>query len=161
METRPLVPEAAGEPQVCVHTERFEENVFPGPTGGPDPRRDLFFWHALTSEAQVHGVTEHTDQPHRIELHWNGQSLGVFSATGWSNHVDTAALRNAFTEAAAADPRQIDDPSRTPEGSGRLWLRDRPDGRSTERHWKLAPRPRFRARDSTASSPGSPGVDLH
>jgi hypothetical protein len=31
-----------------------------------------------------------------------GASAGVFSATGWSNHVETDALRNAFTEAAFA-----------------------------------------------------------
>jgi hypothetical protein len=31
-----------------------------------------------------------------------GRSAGVFSATGWSNHVETAALRTAFVEAALA-----------------------------------------------------------
>ena len=39
-----------------------------------------------------------------------GSSAGVFSATGWSNHVDTDALRTAFTEAAfASDAETIGD----------------------------------------------------
>ena len=36
------------------------------------------------------------------QLVTSGSSAGVFSATGWSNHVDTDALRTAFTEAAFA-----------------------------------------------------------
>jgi hypothetical protein len=39
-----------------------------------------------------------------------GSSAGVFSATGWSNHVDTDALRNAFSEAVfASDAETIGD----------------------------------------------------
>ncbi len=96
-----------------IHTERFEQNLFPGPTGGPDPRQDLFFWHALSSEAQVsipvvltgldagdalelrvrvHGATQHVEQPHGIELHWNGQSLGVFDFFGRRRHTITVSL---------------------------------------------------------------------
>jgi hypothetical protein len=36
------------------------------------------------------------------QLLTEGTSAGVFSATGWSNHVDTDALRTAFTEAVFA-----------------------------------------------------------
>ena len=36
------------------------------------------------------------------QLVTSGSSAGVFSATGWSNHVNTDALRTAFTEAAFA-----------------------------------------------------------
>ncbi len=40
----------------------------------------------------------------------DGASPGVFSATGWSNHVETDALRTAFTEAAlASDAETIGD----------------------------------------------------
>jgi hypothetical protein len=35
-----------------------------------------------------------------------GTSAGVFSATGWSNHVDTDVLRTAFTEAVFASEIQ-------------------------------------------------------
>ena len=39
-----------------------------------------------------------------------GSSAGVFSATGWSNHLDTDALRTAFTEAVfASDAETIGD----------------------------------------------------
>jgi hypothetical protein len=107
METRTLVPEGFVEPHTFLETQRFEENVFPGPSGAPDPRLDLFFWHALSSAAQaiipvslpglsgpqarelrvlVHAATEHPDQPHRVELHWNGQSLGVFDLLGRQRH---------------------------------------------------------------------------
>ena len=107
METRTLLERAPAEPHRFLHTKRFEENVFPGPSGGPDPRQDLFFWHALSSEAQavipvslpaldgaaaeelrvlVHGATAHPGQPHRVELHWNGQSLGVFDLFGRERH---------------------------------------------------------------------------
>jgi len=113
MEARPLVRGEAVEPHTFVETRRFEENVFPGPSGGPDPRQDLFFWHALSSDAQavipvslpalsgsaarelrvlVHGATEHLEQPHRVELHWNGQSLGVFDLLGRTRHTITVAL---------------------------------------------------------------------
>lgn len=107
METRTLVGEGFVEPHTFLETKRFEENVFPGPMGSPDPRLDLFFWHALSSAAQavipvslpglsasqarelrvhVHCATEHPDQPHRVELHWNGQSLGVFDLLGRRRH---------------------------------------------------------------------------
>jgi MYXO-CTERM domain-containing protein len=44
------------------------------------------------------------------ELLIDGSSAGVFSATGWSNHVDTDAFRSAFTEAAfASDAETIGD----------------------------------------------------
>ncbi len=113
MESRALVQGVATEAHRFVETKRFEENVFPGPSGGPDPRQDLFFWHALTSEAQVaipvalpglsgseveelrltvHGATEHAEQAHRIELHWNGQSLGVFDLMGRRRHTITVPL---------------------------------------------------------------------
>lgn len=40
----------------------------------------------------------------------DGASPGVFSATGWSNHVETEALRTAFTKAAfASDAETIGD----------------------------------------------------
>ncbi len=107
MEARTFVPGAALEPHTFVDTKRFEENVFAGPSGAPDPRRDLFFWHALSSDAQavipvslpalsgsaaqelrvyVHGATEHPEQPHRVELRWNGQSLGIFDLFGRRRH---------------------------------------------------------------------------
>ena len=113
MEARPLTRSEAVEPHTYVETKRFEENVFPGPSGGPDPRQDLFFWHALSSDARaiipvslpalsgatarevrvhVHGATEHLEQPHRVELHWNGQSLGVFDLLGRRRHTITVAL---------------------------------------------------------------------
>ncbi|MGB5697644.1 MAG: C25 family cysteine peptidase, partial [Polyangiales bacterium] len=113
MERRTLVQEPAAEPHVFVTTQRFEQNVFPGPTGNPDPRQDLFFWHALSSSSQaaitvslpalsgasaqelrvvVHGATEHPEQPHRVELHWNGQSLGVFDLVGRVRHTITVSL---------------------------------------------------------------------
>ena len=122
MEARAFVQGVAVEPHTFVETKRFEENVFPGPTGGPDPRQDLFFWLSLSSDAQavipvslpalsgssaeqlrvmVHGATDHPDQPHRVELHWNGQSLGVFDLLGRKRHTIvvplegiTAALEN-------------------------------------------------------------------
>jgi MYXO-CTERM domain-containing protein len=113
MEAVELVQGAPAEPHTFLETKRFEENVFPGPAGGPDPRQDLFFWHALTSEAQVaipltlpalsgaaveelrvivHGATEHPEQPHRVELHWNGQSLGVIDLLGRRRHTITLPL---------------------------------------------------------------------
>jgi hypothetical protein len=113
METRALIQGAGVEPHTFVETKRFEENVFAGPSGGPDPRQDLFFWHALSSEARavipvslpalsdsaaeglrvyVHGATEHPEQPHRVELHWNGQSLGVFDLLGRTRHTITVPL---------------------------------------------------------------------
>jgi Ca2+-binding RTX toxin-like protein len=113
MEARAFVEGAAAEPHTYVDTQRFEENVFPGPTGGPDPRQDLFFWHALGSDAQavipvslpalsepaaqelrvyVHGATEHPEQPHRVELLWDGQSLGVFDLFGRTRHTITVSL---------------------------------------------------------------------
>ena len=113
METRTLVDGGSTEPHRFIDTKRFEENIFAGPAGGPDPRQDLFFWHALSSEAQVaiplslpgldgeaakelrvivHGATEHLDQPHRVELHWNGQSLGVFDLLGRQRHTIEVSL---------------------------------------------------------------------
>lgn len=114
MEERALAPGTATEPHSFLETKRFEENAFPGPSGGPDPRRDLFFWHALSSEAQVsieaalpglsqadareirvyvHGATHHPNQVFRVELHWNGQSLGVFDVSGRERHTITASLQ--------------------------------------------------------------------
>ncbi len=108
MESRALEQVQSVEPHSFVSTKRFEENVFPGPSGVPDPRQDLFFWHALWREAQVeiplslpaldgetvrelrvfvHGATEHPEQPHRVELLWNGQSLGVFEFMGRRRHL--------------------------------------------------------------------------
>ena len=113
MEARPLIRGEAAEPHTFVETKRFEEDLFPGPSGGPDPRQDLFFWHALSSDAQavipvslpalsnsvaeevrvvVHSATEHLEQPHRVELHWNGQSLGVFDLLGRRRHTITVSL---------------------------------------------------------------------
>ena len=40
----------------------------------------------------VHGATEHPEQPHRVELHWNGQSLGVFDLLGRTRHTITVPL---------------------------------------------------------------------
>ena len=102
MQERTLIPESAEEPHAYLETLRLEEDLFPGPSGAPDPRQDLFFWHALSSNAEVaisvglralgepsavelrvyvHGATEHPDQPFRIELHWKGQSVGIFERT--------------------------------------------------------------------------------
>ncbi len=113
MEGAVLVEGAAAEAHTFVDTKRFEENVFPGPTGAPDPRQDLFFWHALSSEAEavipvslpaaveggaeelrvyVHGATAHEEQPHAVELHWNGQSLGTFELFGRTRHTIHVAL---------------------------------------------------------------------
>ena len=113
MEARTFVGGVATEPHTYVDTQRLEENVFPGPTGGPDPRQDLFFWHALGSDAQaaipvslpalsepaaqelrvyVHGATNHPEQPHRVELLWDGQSLGVFDLFGRTRHTITVSL---------------------------------------------------------------------
>ncbi len=107
MDEPPLVRNEAVEPHRFAETKRFEQNLFPGPSGGPDPRQDLFFWHALSGDAQtvipvslpglwgssveklrvyVHGATEHPEQPHRVELHWNGQSVGVFDLMGRQHH---------------------------------------------------------------------------
>lgn len=120
METGTLVEQATSEPHVYLDTAHLEENVFPGPTGGPDPRQDLFFWHALAPNAQavipvnlpalsgtaaqelrvyIHGATEHPDQPHRVELHWNGQSLGVFDTLGRQRHTITVSLDGVPTAA--------------------------------------------------------------
>lgn len=119
MATRTLVQLASGSPHSFVDTKRFEQNVFPGPTGAPDPRQDLFFWHALASKAQavipmslpgldgqvaqelrvtVHGATEHPEQPHRVELHWNGQSLGVFDLFGRQRHTIRVPLGETAAE---------------------------------------------------------------
>ncbi|MGB5547235.1 MAG: C25 family cysteine peptidase, partial [Polyangiales bacterium] len=113
METRALFQGNELEPHAFTETQRSEENLFPGPSGGPDPRLDLFFWHALASEGQasiplslpglsgsaaaelrvyVHGATEHANQPHRTELHWNGESLGVFDFEGRRRHTITVPL---------------------------------------------------------------------
>ncbi|MBT8482258.1 MAG: hypothetical protein HKP36_11785 [Myxococcales bacterium] len=113
MRTRTLIERTPTEPHRFVETKRFEENVFPGPTGAPDPRQDLFFWHALSSAAKavipvslpaleaqgarelrvvVHGATAHPDQPHRVELHWNGESLGVFDLFGRRRHTMHVSL---------------------------------------------------------------------
>ena len=118
METRSLVERTPAEPHRFLETKRFEENVFPGPSGAPDPGQDLFFWHALSSNAQVvisvslpaldgpgaqelrvlvHGATAHPDQPHRVELHWNGRSLGVFDLFGRRRHT----IRVPLTEMTA------------------------------------------------------------
>jgi hypothetical protein len=113
MEAPPLVRNEAVEPHRFAATKRFEQNLFPGPSGGPDPRQDLFFWHALSGDAQtvipvslpglwgssveelrvyVHGATEHPEQPHRVELHWNGQSVGVFDLMGRQRHTIVVPL---------------------------------------------------------------------
>jgi hypothetical protein len=113
MEARTLTQMATTDPHTFLETKRFEENVFAGPAGGPDPRQDLFFWHALASNEEaviplplpalygsaaselrviVHGATEHPLQPHRVELHWNGQSLGTFDLMGRERHTITVPL---------------------------------------------------------------------
>lgn len=124
METRALVERTPAEPHRFLQTGRLEENVFPGPAGGPDPRQDLFFWHALVSDAQavipvalpaledrgaqelrvvVHGATLHPEQPHRVELHWNGQSLGVFDLFGRERHT----IRVPLTEITAGVENEL------------------------------------------------------
>ncbi|MGB8329527.1 MAG: C25 family cysteine peptidase [Polyangiales bacterium] len=110
---RTLIRAGTVEPHTFLETKRFEQNVFSGPSGGPDPRQDLFFWHALSSNAEaviaatlpaisdseaeelrvvVHGATEHLDQPHRVELLWNGASLGLFDLFGRQRHTITVPL---------------------------------------------------------------------
>jgi len=119
METGTVIQSNAVEPHEFVDTRRFEQDVFPGPSGGPDPRQDLFFWHALSSEAQVaisvalpglsspqaeelrvivHGATEHPEQPHRVEVHWNQQSLGVFDLVGRKRHTIAVPLDGVASE---------------------------------------------------------------
>ena len=113
MEAHPLTRVPVVEPHTFIESRRFEQNVFAGPAGGPDPRQDLFFWHALSSNDQaqitvslpglnqssaeelrvyLHGATKHLDQPHRVELHWNEQSLGVFEWFGRTRHTITVPL---------------------------------------------------------------------
>lgn len=113
MEERTLETASATEPHTFVATARFEENLFAGVSGSPDPRQDLFFWHALASEAEVsipvslaagsessaealrvyvHAATAHADQPHRVSLEWNGQSLGVFDFLGRERHTISVSL---------------------------------------------------------------------
>jgi len=124
MERRTLVERPPAEPHRFLDTKRLEENVFSGPSGAPDPRQDLFFWHALSSEAQVvipvslpaldgsgaqelrvlvHGATAHPDQPHRVELHWNEQSLGVFDLLGRKRHT----IRVPLAEMAAGVENEL------------------------------------------------------
>ncbi len=124
MEMRTLVERPPAEPHRFLDTKRFEENVFPGPSGAPDPRQDLFFWHALSSDARViipislpaldgaaaqelrvivHGATAHPEQPHRVELHWNGQSLGVFDLLGRKRHT----IRVPLAEMAAGVENEL------------------------------------------------------
>ncbi len=121
MQTRKLVPASSQFPHRYVETTRLEENVFPGLTGNPDPRKDIFFWHALTGAAEVsipvtlpslaaasavtlrvhvHGATEHPEQAHRIELRWNGESLGTFDLFGRTSRVVETPLDQV---SAAAD----------------------------------------------------------
>ncbi len=113
MEERSYVRHEAVEPHTFQATKRFEQNLFPGPSGAPDPMQDLFFWHALSGDAQVlipvslpsiqgssaeelrifvHAATEHPEQPHRVELHWNGQSVGVFDLMGRQRHTIVVSL---------------------------------------------------------------------
>ena len=105
MESRDLQVLTGMPAHVHSTTARFEENVFPGITGNPDPREDFFFWHALVdaSEVQVdvplpgvvedpsatlrvrlHGASEHPEQPFEVELRWGQDRLGAFS---WSGRV--------------------------------------------------------------------------
>ena len=107
MDAMELLPGASSEPHVYLETKRFEENLFAGPAGGPDPRADLFFWHGLLADDEVriavalpglgepmaqelrlivHGASAHPEQPHRIELRWNGERLGVFDVFGRQRH---------------------------------------------------------------------------
>ena len=113
MESHTLTQVPTTDTHAFLETRRFEENVFAGPTGGPDPRQDLFFWHALGSNEEavialplpslygsaaselrvlIHGATEHPLQPHRVELRWNGQSLGTFDLLGRQRHTITVPL---------------------------------------------------------------------
>lgn len=48
----------------------------------------------------IHAATEHLNQPHRIELFWNGQSLGTFDTFGRQRHTLSVTLAGA---GAAAD----------------------------------------------------------
>ncbi|MEM7138877.1 MAG: C25 family cysteine peptidase [Myxococcota bacterium] len=118
MET--LADTEAAAAHTFATTARFEEDVFPGITGNPDPRSDLFFWHALTGDEEValpirlqsiatptattlrlfiHGATEHPNQPFDLEVRWGEQSLGTFLLEGRRAHeiviplegIDTAA----------------------------------------------------------------------
>ncbi|TFG37044.1 MAG: calcium-binding protein, partial [Candidatus Aminicenantes bacterium] len=114
------------EPHTFVATQRLEENRFPGPTGNPDPRADLFFWYALaagdeatiavplpglnapdaaTLRVLIHAATEHPDQPHRLELFWNGASLGTFDTFGRQRH--TLSITLAGVGAAADNELKI------------------------------------------------------
>ena len=117
-------------PHAFNTTLRLEEDVFAGPVGASDPFADLTFWSYLTPSAEtdatllypvelidvvsgtpatieleLQGATEHEDQPHRIEVLWNGASIGVqeffgrravtleFAATAASS-VNTLTLRS-------------------------------------------------------------------
>ena len=102
---------AAATPGEGAHafdtTLHLEENVFAGPSGNPDPSQDLFFWHALAEGDEVsisvplehlidanqgevrvtlHGATLHPEQPHRVQLAWNGTVLGTADTFGQARH---------------------------------------------------------------------------
>ena len=96
----------SASPHRYADTARIEQDAFPGPSGGPDPLGDLYFWHALTPTSAaaatveldvplvdaevdlatvrvvVHGATESEEQPHRLEVLWNGESQGVHDFFG-------------------------------------------------------------------------------
>lgn len=113
MPRRALLRTEGSPPHTFIDTLRVEENVFPGPVANPDPRQDLFFWHALASndEATIdvslpdlegesattlrvtyHAATVHEGQPHRLELLWNDQSLGVLSTLGQTRYTSEVSL---------------------------------------------------------------------
>ena len=125
MEEVPLDRTGPSDPHTFVDTRRFEENVFPGPVGSPDPREDLFFWHGLvvgdeaaiavdlpglsegsarTLRVTFHAVTVHPGQPHRVELLWNGVSVGTFHTFERARHTLTVPVD---TEPAALDNQLI------------------------------------------------------
>lgn len=110
METAAFAPTPSVEAHEFLETARFEENAFPGPAGGPDPRQDLFFWHALAGDTEavipvplaglsgasaeelrlvVHVAVDLPEQAHRVELLWNGASLGTFDLFGQTRHTIT------------------------------------------------------------------------
>jgi hypothetical protein len=102
-----LISRASSGPHPFLATRHLEQDLFAGTAAVPDPRQDLFFWHALgptdaatisvdlpgivPSEARVlrltiHAATLHPDQPHRLEIIWNGVRLGTFDRWGRGRH---------------------------------------------------------------------------
>ncbi|MEM7435899.1 MAG: C25 family cysteine peptidase, partial [Myxococcota bacterium] len=119
MPVETLAPAEVATAHAFQTTARFEEDVFPGITGNPDPRGDLFFWHALTGDSEValpillpaiatptattlrlflHGATEHPNQPFELDIRWGEESLGTFRLEGRRAHEVSVPLDGVDTD---------------------------------------------------------------